>query len=60
MIGMGIDASTTAIGWSIFDEDKLIDCGKLLPTKRDLDWTQRIKNFIPQLIKLKYKNFKYF
>lgn len=52
MIGMGIDASTTAIGWSIFDEDKLIDCGKLLPTKRDLDWTQRIKNFIPQMQKL--------
>ena len=31
MIGMGIDASTTCCGWCIFDDDKLIDFGKIKP-----------------------------
>ena len=49
MIGMGIDASTTCIGWSIFDEDDLVAYGKLKPTTNDLDWRGRITNFVKQL-----------
>jgi Holliday junction resolvasome RuvABC endonuclease subunit len=49
MIVMSLDASTTCIGWSIFDDDNLIDCGKLKPTVDKLEWRDRIQNFIPQL-----------
>ena len=49
MIGMGIDASTTCIGWCIFDDDELLDYGKLKPTVEDLEWRDRVYNFIPQL-----------
>lgn len=49
MISISIDASTTCIGWSIFDEDNLIECGKLKPTVEDLSWRDRVQNFIPQL-----------
>lgn len=49
MIGMGIDASTTVIGWSIFNDNDLIAYGKILPTKDDLDWSDRIRDFVPQL-----------
>lgn len=54
---ISIDASTTCIGWSIFDNDKLIDYGKLKPTIEDLEWRDRIYNFIPQLQQIidKYK-----
>lgn len=49
MIGMGIDASTSAIGWSIWNDDKLLDYGKILPTERGLEWRDRIINHLPQL-----------
>ena len=49
MISIGIDASTTCIGWSIFDDDNLVNCGKIKPTINDLEWRDRIQNFIPQL-----------
>lgn len=49
MINMSIDASTTCIGWSIFEDDRLIDCGKITPTIDKLEWRDRIQNFIPQL-----------
>lgn len=52
MIGFGIDASTTCIGYSIFDDDKLIKYGKLKPTVDGLEWRDRVQNFIPQLQKL--------
>lgn len=52
MISISIDASTTCIGWSLFDEDQLLFCGKLRPTKEDLEWRDRVQNFIPQLQKL--------
>lgn len=55
MINIGIDASTTAIGWSIWDEDNLIDCGKLkttLNTEDSKKWRLRIQNFVPQLSRL--------
>lgn len=46
---MGIDASTTCIGWSVFDETKLKDYGKIKPTTDNLEWRQRIPNMIKQL-----------
>lgn len=49
MKSISIDASTTMIGWSIWEDDELIDYGKLAPTKKDLEWRERIQNFIPQL-----------
>lgn len=46
---MSIDASSTCIGWSIFEDDDLITYGKILPTIKDLDWRERLQDFIPQL-----------
>jgi hypothetical protein len=37
MMSISIDASTTMIGYSIWDEDKLIKYGKLAPTIKDLE-----------------------
>lgn len=39
---MGIDASTTATGWSIFDKQKLIAYGVIKP--KGEDWRERIMN----------------
>lgn len=57
MIAMSIDASTTCCGWSIFDDDKLLDCGKLKPIDEDAHWRDRIISLIPQINKIvkKYK-----
>lgn len=54
---ISIDASTTCIGWSIFDNDNLIAYGKLKPTIEKLEWRERIQNLIPQVQELinKYK-----
>lgn len=49
MIAISLDASTSCIGWSIWDEDKLVDYGKLKPLIDKLEWRERIQNFIPQL-----------
>lgn len=49
---LSLDASTTCIGWSIWDEDKLIDYGKLTPTVRKLEWRDRLRNFTPQICKI--------
>ena len=38
---LSLDASTTAIGWAVFDNDKLIEYGRLTPTEKDLDWRDR-------------------
>lgn len=46
---LSLDASTTCIGWSIFKGDDLLDYGKLVPTMSDLEWRERIQDFIPQL-----------
>ena len=48
MITMGIDASTTCTGYSIFDGTKLIACGKLVPNK-DLEWRERIQELAPMI-----------
>lgn len=41
MITMGIDASTSSTGWSIFDNDKFIAHGVIKP--KGNDWRDRIK-----------------
>lgn len=51
MIYMSIDASTTCCGWSIFDEDDLIDYGKISEDKKTY-WRDRIANIIPQINKI--------
>ena len=55
MIGMGIDASTSCIGYSVFDNDNLIDYSKIKMT--DDDWRSRLRNAMPMLsdILLKYQ-----
>lgn len=60
MIYMSIDASTTCCGWSIFDEDDLLDYGKITPTNPDAHWRVRIIDIMPQINKLvkKYKPVK--
>ena len=54
---ISLDASTTAIGWAVFNEDKLIEYGRLTPSEKDLDWRERVHNLLPQLenLILKYK-----
>lgn len=57
MKSLSIDASTTCIGYSVWDGDKLVDYGKLKPTEKNLEWRERILDFIPQLQSIidKYK-----
>lgn len=50
MIVMGIDASTSATGWSIFDDSKLIAHGVIKP-KGD-DWRDKIQQEWPLLCKI--------
>lgn len=40
---MGIDASTTAIGYSVFDNGVLIASGCLRPNKNEKEWRGRIQ-----------------
>lgn len=49
---ISFDASTTNIGWSVWEEDDLLHYGKLQPTISKLEWRDRIQNFIPQLNEL--------
>lgn len=59
---ISLDASTTAIGWAVFNEDKLIEYGRLTPSDKSLDWRERVHNLLPQLenLILKYKPTKIF
>ena len=51
MVYCGIDASTTAVGWSIFNGIDLIDYGCFRPNGDDWrDRTQQIAPFIKQLL----------
>ena len=60
MITMGLDASTTSTGWSIFEDDKLIAYGVIKPSGED--WRDRLINQGPMLTKIlqKYKPEKIF
>lgn len=49
MINIGIDASTTCIGWSIFNDDDILSWGKIKPNNDDLDWRDRIQDLSLQL-----------
>lgn len=57
---LSLDCSTTAIGWAVFENDNLIECGRLTPTEKDLEWRDRVHNLLPQLEQLiiKYKPVK--
>ena len=54
---LSLDASTSAIGWAVFEDDELIEYGRLTPTEKGLDWRDRVHNLLPQLenIILQYK-----
>lgn len=62
MICISIDASSTAWGWSIFDDDDLLDYGKIVPQIDSKIYYERIIDMIPQLhaIMKKYKPVKCF
>lgn len=47
MIYMGIDASTTATGWCIFDDCKLLNYGVIKPKSKD--WRERIGLIMSEL-----------
>lgn len=49
---ISLDASTTHIGWSVWDDDELVDYGLLTPTIKNLEYRERVENFIPQIIAL--------
>lgn len=57
---ISLDMSTTCIGWSVWEEDTLVDYGKLKPLDDKIEWRERIQEFIPQLhsIMKKYKPVK--
>jgi Holliday junction resolvasome RuvABC endonuclease subunit len=54
MITLSIDGSTTHIGWSVFDEDDLIDYG-VLEVKGKSEWRERIKYFTPLIAQIARK-----
>jgi Holliday junction resolvasome RuvABC endonuclease subunit len=49
LITMSFDLSTTCDGYAVWNDDKLVAYGKLKPTVDNLDWRDRIINFIPQI-----------
>ena len=49
---ISLDCSTTCIGWAVFEEDNLIQYGRLEPTEKGLDWQDRVHNLLPQLEQL--------
>ena len=55
MITIGIDASSTCTGWSVFDNKNLIDYGAIKP--KGSNYRERIFNEAPELIAVfnKYK-----
>ena len=52
MKAISLDASTTHIGWSIWEDDTLLAYGKLSPSIAKLEWRERIQNMIPQVQEL--------
>ena len=54
---LSLDASTTCIGWAVFEGDVLLKYGRIIPTEKGLDWRDRVHNLLPQLEELiiKYK-----
>ena len=53
---ISIDASSTCIGWALWDNTELLEYGKLKPTDEDAKWRDRIIDLLPQLDKLLKKH----
>lgn len=49
---LSIDTSSTCIGWALWNDDKLLQCGKIKPTDENAHWRERIKSLLPQLDKI--------
>ena len=49
---LSLDASTTCIGWAVFEGDILLKYGRIIPTEKGLDWRDRVHNLLPQLEEL--------
>lgn len=49
MVSISLDASSSCIGWSVFDDDELVDYGKLTPDSSCEGYREKIINLIPQL-----------
>ena len=47
MIAVGLDASSTCTGWSVFRDNKLIDYGAIKP--KGQNWQERVYNEKPEL-----------
>ncbi|MBQ0088561.1 MAG: hypothetical protein KBT27_04435 [Prevotellaceae bacterium] len=52
LTSISIDASSSCIGWSIFDDDELVDYGKLTPNNECNGYREKIIDLIPQLHKI--------
>lgn len=52
MIRCGIDASTKSTGWCIFNDDKLIAYGKIVPDKDDLNWRERVVFMMNKIVNI--------
>ena len=54
---LSLDCSTTCIGWAVFEEDKLIEYGRIEPNVKGLEWRDRVHNLSIQLedLIIKYK-----
>ena len=46
---ISLDCSTTCIGWAVFEEDNLVEYGRIEPTEKGLDWRDRVHNLLPQI-----------
>ena len=54
---LSLDASTTCVGWAVFEGETLIKYGRIEPTEKNLDWQDRVHNLLPQVenLILRYK-----
>lgn len=52
MTFLSLDASTTCIGWAVFEDDCLKDYGRLTPAKECNGYMDRTHNLLPQLEQL--------
>lgn len=48
---LSLDCSTTHTGWAVFEEDDLINYGRVIPNK-DLEWRERIQESAYCLVEL--------
>lgn len=53
---LSIDASSTCIGWALWNDDKLLQYGKIKPEDENAHWRERIKSLLFQLDKIMKDN----